>query len=181
MFRPRVFAAVLAAAGLLLAPTPARAEYIALDYPGSAGTFATGVSETTVVGFYLDDRFLGHGFVYDRAAGTFAPVRVPGAADTVPLGVDGDRVAGFYTDPFTFEQHGFVWVGRSLLRLDVPGGVNTQVNGVSGDTVVGSYFDPVAGRVRGFVFPVAVVPEPAGLTPLAVGTAGLFGRRFRRR
>lgn len=63
------------------------------------GTYATGISGTTIIGYYKDTNSNAHGFAYDGTTFTpldFAHAGVSGVDDTYPLGISGNTVVGYY-------------------------------------------------------------------------------------
>src|SRR5205085_10218971 len=115
-----------------------------LTTPGSPAakvTIATGVSGTTVVGYYDDNANLAHGFIYDGS--TFTTLDHPlGAKGTFPSGVSGNSIVGWYRDA-TNARHGFLYNGSAFTTLDDPlatGG--TSANAIfANNTIVGDYTD----------------------------------------
>jgi Putative Ig domain/Cohesin domain len=112
------------------------------------GTFAEGVSGTTVVGYYFDTK--AHGFRYDGS--TYQTLDDPSATgDTYVYGVSGSNVVGVYGD--SAGSHGFLYNGSTFTTLDDPDAAagKTFAQGVSGSTVVGYYQDSSGGH-HGFVY-----------------------------
>ena len=130
--------------------------YTDLVVPGASNTYATGVSDGTIAGYYNQSGGQNQGFIYDGS--TFTTLNVPGAASTSIADVSGGNVVGNYV---TVEgqaaiRHGFIYDGSAFTTLDYPGGYFTEVLGVDGDTVVGYYVeDAIVNGTRpyhGFVY-----------------------------
>jgi hypothetical protein len=102
--------------------------------------------------------------------------------NTAALGISGNNVVGNYADPSGGQiVHAFLYDGSTSTTIDPPGATQADARGVTGNNVVGQYND-ASGRSHGFLFqPDGAVPEPAGLTMLGIGVAGLLGYTWRRR
>ena len=154
--------------------------YVAIDDPAATdGSFATGVSDTQVVGNYFTDPTTTHGFTFDGA--NYTTVDFPGAVQTSVLGVSGNLLYGSYNNNDTI-RHGFVKTDTAYISVDDPSASgDTTVNGVTLNddtslTVVGTYTDDL-GAQHGYV--MTAVPEPSGvvlLVPAAI-TMLFYGRR----
>ncbi len=158
-------AAAKAAAGEALAraadamPAPNVAgTFIEFDAPGAGtgfgqGTFPFAINPVgTIVGYYNDASYIGHGFV--RTAGgtivTFdAPDQVNGTNATA-INAEG-TVTGYYNDA-NYNGHGFVrtWDG-AITEFDAPNDVyGTYPAGIDDAGVVaGTYYD--ANNIHGFL------------------------------
>jgi len=105
-----------------------------LEIPNSkGGAQATGINDAgNVVGFYIDDSNLMHGFLL--VSGTFTTLNFPGSkGTTAAFGVNNDgKVVGSYSD--ASGSHGFVYTisNNSWQSIDDPDGVGTTVvNGIN--------------------------------------------------
>jgi hypothetical protein len=142
---------------------------------GAVDTFARGISDGTVVGYYIES-LVARGFAY--RAGTFTDVTIPPSVGTFPQDVDGARIVGTYDD--AIGTHGFVLDGGIATTLDHPLGIplGTFVNGVDGSRLVGNYLDLSDGSSHGFLF------DGNGYTPIDVPGAtdtavtGVYGTRL---
>jgi uncharacterized membrane protein len=142
---------------------PARAQkvnftFTTIDVPGAIFTVAQAVtSGGTVGGYYLDQSFVLHGFLWSSTSGFKNPIDVPKSTATIILGIDppGDFVDGVYLDT-AGNQHGFVMrlsdlsfapVDVAAAMFTVPFDINT------GGEIVGLYLDS-NGIHHGFSVPV---------------------------
>ncbi len=141
--------------------------YTTLDVPGASDTFAWGIDGGNIVGRYYDSSY--HGFSYDGT--TYTTLDVPGASRTYAYGIDGSNIVGYYDDG---NNHGFSYDGSTYTTLDVPGATYTYARGIDGSNIVGSYFVSSEEAYHGFL---AVIPEPATLSLLAVGMLMACRRR----
>lgn len=124
--------------------------FTTLDDPlATNGTFATGVSGTTVIGAYnVGAQTLG--FVYDGSH--YSTLNDPLAATgTVPFGIDEHTIVGGYTDRATGYNRGFIYDGSSYLTFDVPSATQTFLYAVWRNKIAGAYHD-AGGASRAFVY-----------------------------
>jgi len=128
--------------------------FVTLDDPaGVNGTFISGISGNTIVGYYTDASYLDHGFVYSGSS--FTTLDDPaGANGTQITGISGTTIVGSYEDSSGL-YHGFEYNGSSFTTLDDPAGVSsgdTFVTGVSGETVIGYYLEKIrSGSVYRYI------------------------------
>jgi PEP-CTERM motif len=156
--------------------------YTDIKVPGASTTLALGISGNNVVGFYNNSK----GFIYDLSTSTYTTLDFPGSVGTRALAVDGNNVVGGYFDSSGI-QHNLLYDGTTFTTLNIPGATSSLADGVSGNNVVG-LFD---GRYGYFYDPTLptdktvnldnVTPEPATITLLAIGIAGMAGYAWRRR
>lgn len=109
------------------------------DPSGVEGTYAFGISEGVVVGHYLDNHAIAHGYIYNISSSTWTTLDDPlGVNGTYPQGISGLTVVGYYLDSSNL-PHGFVYQGSSYTSLNAPGSRYTTAYGISGGIVVGGY------------------------------------------
>jgi hypothetical protein len=141
----------------------AQYNFTTMDVPSVAGTYASGISGNTVVGFYQSSSgtggWTGSG-VYQGGTGTSSflyngsgyttlndPLAVNG---TLAYGTDGNNVVGYYNGNQA-KAHGFIYNGSSYTTLDDPLGVwATVATGISGNNIVGGYYG-ISGQ-QGFLY-----------------------------
>jgi hypothetical protein len=144
--------------------------------PANFNSQATGVNDAgTVVGFFQTTPNTAPLFTaFEDIAGAITPFQFPGSMSTQALGVnDLGEIVGDYIDPATGMMHGFLDDAGVFTTLDPMGSSATTINGISDNgTVVGFYLN-AAGDTIGTVGTPTAAPEPASLTLLAVGLAGL--------
>ena len=135
-------AVVLAAAAQLTGWFCAQAQYTfeTLDHPladpSFLGTGITGISGTTLVGYYSDGSRLAHGFIYDGV--TWRTVDHPSGSNTTLGGISGTNITGSYSDQNTNAQ-AFIYNGTDFIALKFPGALKTTAAGISGSSIVGEY------------------------------------------
>jgi hypothetical protein len=123
------------------ATQPAAGAFTPLDDPVAAkGTVASGASGGSVVGYYVDNNTISHGFLYNGS--TFVRLDDPLAArGTAAQGISGSNIVGYYYD-LNSVLHGFRYNGATYTTLDDPLGVKgTEALGAWGSQVVGWYRD----------------------------------------
>ena len=121
--------------------------FTVLDAPGAIETHPTGVSGTSVVGWYNDGGMYDKSFLFNGS--TYTPISPPGSIHTIATGISGNNVVGWYYDAGV-TAHGFLYNGSSYTTIDPPGSSATYVNAVSGNFVVG--YDYNGTSYQGFLF-----------------------------
>jgi hypothetical protein len=137
--------------GLVLSGT----NWISLTNPSAGsganqGTYAGGISDTNIVGWFTDSGNVTHGFLL---AGTkWITLNAPGASltpsgGTDALGIDGTNVTGYYLDSDGV-LHGFLYniVADTWMTLNDPmagsaSGQGTAAERRSGNQIVGGYYN----------------------------------------
>ncbi len=124
-------------------------EYATVAYPGAMSSTANGINNNNViVGSYLDQASMVHGYVYRN--GKYRKVDFPGASATEVLGIndDGD-IVGTYQLAGPLNEHGFLRRDGQFFKINVPKATfGTIAQGINGDgTIVGTYDDS-----QGFVY-----------------------------
>lgn len=144
---------------------------------GVNGSFATGISGSNVVGYYIDANGTDHGFLFNGSGFTTldAPLATGtdanGFSGTSANGISGSEVVGTFAGS-DGNDHGFLFDGTTYTALDEPlatgsdayGFSGTVINGISGNQVVG-YFVGNDGKYRGFLYNGATfstIDEPLG-------------------
>ena len=94
-----------------------------------------------------------------------------GASHTYAYGIDGTNIVGSFSDGS--DVHGLSYDGSTYTTLDVPGASSTYAYDIDGTNIVGFFYDG-SGNSHGFL---AVIPEPATLSLLAVGMLMACRRR----
>lgn len=137
----RILNAVVLAAALLTGWFCAQAQYTfqTLDHPladpSFLGTGITGISGTTLVGFYSDTNRLAHGFIYDGV--TWRTVDHPSGSNTTLSAISGTNITGSYS--LSTNAQAFIYNGTDFTALNFPGAPKTSAAGISGSSVVGEY------------------------------------------
>jgi len=146
-----------------------------------AGSWATGISGTTVVGTYVGPFNSYHAFVFDGS--TYTTINGPylgsvGPVDgTVLQAMDGVKLVGTVLntsvngEPFA---HGFIYDGSTFNIVSYPSAYGTFLTGASGNTVVGYYFPSPNSVSQSFI---ATSPEPTAAGVLLFGGSLLALRR----
>ena len=150
---PTICGTYVSSAGQTLGFLYDGANWTTLDHPavgpGRVDTFARGVSDGTVVGYYIQS-LAAHGFSY--RSGTFTDFDIPGSIGTFPHDVDGTRIIGTVDD--ALGTHGFFIDQGVPVVFDHPLGVllGTFGNGVDGPNIVGNFVSLADGSSHGFIF-----------------------------
>ena len=131
-----------------------KGQYIPLDPLGALGagfSQAFGSNDRgQIVGTYVDDQGVQHGFLLDDSELT--TIDFPGGTATIASGINGTgTIIGYFFD-LGGALHGFVWRAGSIRRFDVPGAADTQPTGINsrGD-IVGSWDTDINTQGHGFV------------------------------
>jgi len=138
---------------LLLASSalPAMAALKSFDAPNAFETDCNDINNANVVvGFYIDNNGVSHGFAL--VGNSFKKVDVPGASATLLYGVNNNnQAAGWYTDSSGI-THGFVTNAQlKVTTIDPPGSTYTNAWDINDSgVVVGTYID-ASGVYHGFV------------------------------
>ena len=92
------------------------------DHPnGVNGTYVTGISGGTTVGYYFDGSWAAHGFA--ASGGSFNDLNHPNSSrDTFVWGITGSTIFGYYRDSNAMLS-GFLYNGSVFTDLH-PNGVN---------------------------------------------------------
>lgn len=175
--------------GILFADGEVTVVAVPLPSGVRAPTEVTDLNEARhVVGDYLDDAGVFHGFVYDAPTGTYTTIDAPFPTDI--LAVTGINTAGhltgvFFTGAPIFQ--GFLQNGDVFTPLQVPGAVGgTEALDINDqDVVVGiAVLDATGGAsVRGFVYQdgtytVLQVPGAVYTELTTITNQGVLGGRY---
>lgn len=163
---------------LAVSALPARATLVTINAPNAFETDCNDVNTAnTVVGFFIDNNGVTHGFalINDK----FTIVNVPGASATLLYGINNNNKAvGWYTDA-SGVTHGLVIDSTGhTTTIDPPGSTLTEAWSIndSGE-VVGAYTD-TGGTFHGFTlvgskYTTVDAPNGAVLTELTgINTQG---------
>jgi probable HAF family extracellular repeat protein len=159
--------------------------YLPIADPNGVTTYALGVNNAgTIVGYYTDANNAAHGFILQN--GQYTTLDVPGAGTGSSQGTflgninNNGELIGSYTDS-SGNEFGFDYKNGKYTILNdplavggtLPSGINDQ------GQIVGSFSD-ATGAFQGFLATpgTPAVPEPAGLTLLAVAGLAWTGRRL---
>jgi hypothetical protein len=147
--------------------------------PANFNSQATGLNDAgTVVGFYQYDAG-GDFAAFSDIAGLVTPFQFPSSLSTQALGINNlGEIVGDYIDGGG-AMHGFLDNAGAFMTLDFPGSLATTANGINAlGQIVGFYTDANANTV-GFLARQSV-PEPATMSLVAIGFAGIAYVRRRR-
>jgi hypothetical protein len=154
--------------GLVLSGT----NWISLTNPSAGsganqGTYATGMSGTNIVGWFIDDANVTHGYLLAvtnsiTLDGRWVTLNAHGASlspsgGTYAQGIDGTNISGYCTDTSGI-SHGFLYdlVANTWTPLNAPlagssSGQGTFAERISGTNIVGDYVDS-SGNQHGFLY-----------------------------
>ena len=137
--------------------------YTTLDIPCDCPTWtiavaALGIDGNNIVGMYIDDQSVSHGFIYN---GTYTTFDVPGVdlSSCTQMRMSGNNIVASCTDA-SLNEYTFLYnlSNSTYTLIDVPGSVpmppgyaTTEVGGISGNNIVGWYGD-ANGNYHGFVY-----------------------------
>ncbi len=143
---------ILPCLGLALAaPAEAAWTWTNLDYPGATNTYVSGISGTTIVGYYTMPDSGTNGFIFN--GNSWVSLTHPGGnGTTAPTGISEDRIAGYYHSN-SFQDAGFVYDGFTWTTLAVTG--FTRARGIYKNEIVGyyEYENPIHGPTySGFIY-----------------------------
>jgi len=113
-------------------------------------TFTTAMrGDGTVVGYYsTDGGRLWSGFI-QKGEDAMQTYNVPGASSTRIFAIDNDgRIAGDFNDERG--QHGFIWDGKILQKIDAPNSTGTTITGLNCRCILG-VLTMKNGNQEGFV------------------------------
>jgi hypothetical protein len=137
---------------------------VAIDHPDAnmdtgdgenqVGTFVTGISDGTVVGYYTDKQGRYHGFLHNLSTpAVYVALDGPGRRGGSAYSISGGNVVGFYYDSQD-NTHGFLYniKTKAYTTVDIPGRVDTVIYGFSGGNIVatcsgGSYLYDLTTQV----------------------------------
>jgi hypothetical protein len=122
-----------------------------IEYPNAAITVAVGINDWgQVVGIFVDQSNIVHGFIYDR--GRYTQLDYPGSLYTELNGINNlGQIAGYYLDTAGL-PHSFVYFQGRFFPVNFPGAADTGAFGINsrGD-IVGAY-DLTQPITHGFAF-----------------------------
>jgi len=120
-----ILAAVVLFGGFARAGT-----WTTLDVPGAIQTRIRDIDGGNLVGYYLDNSGLRHGFI--RSGTTWTTLDVPGASYTYAYSIDGSNIVGYYQDA-SLHSYGFLYNVTAQSWTDIP----ITGLGIDGDNIVG--------------------------------------------
>jgi hypothetical protein len=177
----RIMFLVLALTLVSAFAAPARAAYnfTTIDFPSAFSTTASGISGSTIVGYYQNAAGT-YGFLYNGTS--YSTLNAPGAhnsgsSGTYAFAVSGSNIVGIYNDA-SGNVFGFLYNGSSYSPINVPGSSYTTPFGISGSTIVGYYAD--ASGTFGFLdnggsYSTITVPGATGTYTLGVSGGNISG------
>ncbi len=128
-------------------------KYQALDYPHvSTEVTPIGINDSgQIVGTYIDNSDVSHGFVRNGVKFTTLAVPFAGATSTVPLANnDAGEIVGGWTDNGGV-THAFTLVGSTYTSFDYPGATYTQANDINTQGDIVGYYRDSSGVYHGFL------------------------------
>ena len=136
-------------------------------------TYVHGISGTNIVGYWVDENLVLHGFIYNINTASYTAVTSPSGGGCPLYGISSNTVVGYYADPnHSFNDSGFTYniaTSNYTTLRDPLAPQNTFAQGISGATVVGYYLDN-NGVTHGFA---ASIPIPV-LSVKEAGTKLVF-------
>jgi hypothetical protein len=137
--------------GYIVRPPYGQKHYVNENFPGSAQTQVTGISNTgETVGFWVDGAGNQFGFVDHQ--GSFTTVRDPhtgtGRVNQL-LGINSSGIAvGFYTDGAA-NNHAYLYntANGTFRAIKIPGSPSVTATGISDDGAVVGFFTTAKGAV----------------------------------
>jgi len=137
------FCALLAVVLFAAASASAQFTYSAISDAAGTSTYCEGVSNGSIVGYYVNSSSNANGFLY--SGGGFTAVNDPYAVrqvGTSPSGISGTTIVGTYLDSRTETMRGFIDNSGTFTPLDDPSAAGTtDITGISGNNIVGCYED----------------------------------------
>ena len=109
-------------------------KFTRISYPGSSSTYVSSISDKgVIVGSYLDNQGLGHGFVLEN--GVYTTIDNPKADLSQGMGL-GDInssgvIVGVYYDTNSI-AHSFIYINGVMKEIIPPNGNYTMVTGING-------------------------------------------------
>ena len=147
-------------------------KFVTADFPGAAGTQATGNAGGTVVGIFAYDPSLGQTTSFTFHAQQYKTYAVPGSTATVAFGIGSSgKIIGGYVNN-AGETHGFVDNGGTFTDVDFPGAQSTivtdinasdQMAGIWNDTTTSHGFLNNGGVFTSIDFPGSTSTQAAGI------------------
>lgn len=147
-----------------------------------SGTFPTGISGGSIVGYYTDTNANVHGFLYSD--GVFTNLDEPNANGwTYAQGIDNGNIVGSYWGADS-HYHGFLYSDGHYTTINDPNAHgDTFASGISGQDIVGWYSDS-NGAPHGFLYDgtnYVALDDPdavAGTYACGVSGAAIVGYYF---
>jgi sugar lactone lactonase YvrE len=125
-----------------------RISFQTLDDPLAVSTYATGISEGRLVGYFTAYNGSTYGFLYN--SNTYSILDDPLAYGyTAPSGISGGNIVGSYSDG---SWHGFIYNAGNYTTYSYFDGLygNAHANAIDGTNVVGSF--PDDNGTHGFLY-----------------------------
>ena len=147
--------------GILYAFLSVGGTITSFSVPGTSFTLAYDInnSKQLVVGYYIDNSGILHGYYKDTKRGLHFPIDPPGSVQTILFG-DNDRnwVVGRYADS-SGVTHGLFFVPpNKFFTFDYPGSTFTSLNGISDQGFVCGRYVDASGIAHGFIARVTGTP-----------------------
>lgn len=129
--------------------------------PGASSTFAYQINNSNqlVVGYYVDNSGIFHGYFRDANGALHFPIDPPGSVGTVLFGLNEKNwVVGRYQDS-SGAIHGFLLFPPSqFVIFDYPGSNFTSINGINTQGLICGRHTDASGIDHGFLARVIGVP-----------------------